>query len=79
MAVVSNFHFETFTDINMKFSTSLHKDDFIELNARIIRESTSEGYYEYGLLILRMDNKNSEKISTLIDQLDKHQISLIEL
>ncbi len=79
MAIVSNFHFKALSCVSMKFSTHPHKDDFIELSARVIRESSSEGYFEYGLLILKIDDKNKQALSNLINQLENNEISLIDL
>ena len=79
MAIVSNYHFEPLSCVDIKFAIDRKKDEYIELSAKIIRESSSEGYFEYGLLIVKSDEKNNQALSDLIEHLEKNEIRLIDL
>ncbi len=79
MAIVCNHKFQTLIDVQIKFSTNINTDKYIELTANIIRESPNEGYNEYGLMIRDMDEKNKQEFLNLIDNLEKKKISLLDL
>jgi len=78
MAVVCNHKFQTLIDVKIKFSTSLHTSEYIETTANIIRESSHEGYNEYGLMFLDMGEKNKEALKNLINNLENKKITLLD-
>ncbi|NLL04221.1 MAG: PilZ domain-containing protein [Clostridiaceae bacterium] len=77
MAIVCNHKFQTLIDVDLKFSTNVVGSKYIELKANIIRESPSEGYNEYGLMIRDMDETNKQEFLSLIDRLENRKVRLI--
>ena len=74
MAIVCNHKFQTLIDVDLKFSTNVVGSKYIELKANIIRESPSEGYNEYGLMIRDMDETNKQEFLSLIDRLENRKV-----
>ncbi|MFZ5986650.1 MAG: PilZ domain-containing protein [Bacillota bacterium] len=79
MAVVSNEYLEKLSELRLKFSININKNEFIELTAKVIRDTSSTGYFEYGLLITHMDDSNKNSLKKLLDSLENDEKAFLDI
>lgn len=77
LAVICNEHLKKLDIVRIKFSSNLNRDELIELTIKVIRDSSNQGYFEYGMLITDINDSNREALRSLLDALEKDEKSVL--
>jgi len=63
--------------VGLKVSVNIRTNEVLEFNARIIRSVAKNGYNEYGLEIISIDDKNRDLLDKVIYQLNQSESAYI--
>ncbi len=72
----SNINKESILDI--KFSSNIIENDIVNFKGKVLRSRLDEGYLEYGLIIIGIDNKNKNLLNSLLLKLENNEKCLFD-